>query len=73
MGITVPDREGTPEGPPKTRPVVSVDTSQPLTQRASLSARVHKYDDVLLWTLAGIGGIVSPSMEERLCQERAHL
>ena len=34
MGITVPDREGTPEGtpegPPKTRPVVSVDTSQRL-------------------------------------------
>ncbi len=30
MGITGPDREGTPEGPPKTRPVVSVDTSQRL-------------------------------------------
>ena len=30
MGITVPDREGTPEGPPKTRPVVNVDTSQRL-------------------------------------------
>ena len=30
MGITVPDREGSPEGPPKTRPVVSVDTSQRL-------------------------------------------
>ncbi|HNQ22639.1 MAG TPA: hypothetical protein PKK06_06045 [Phycisphaerae bacterium] len=30
MGITVPDREGSPEGPPKTRPVVTVDTSQRL-------------------------------------------
>ncbi len=30
MGITVPNREGTPEGPPKTRSVVSVDTSQRL-------------------------------------------
>jgi hypothetical protein len=30
MGIAVPDREGSPEGPPKTRPVVSVDTSQRL-------------------------------------------
>ena len=30
MGITVPDREGAPEGPPKSRPVVTVDTSQRL-------------------------------------------
>jgi len=30
MGITVPDRETTPQVPPKTRPVVSVDTSQRL-------------------------------------------
>lgn len=33
MGITVPDREGTPEGPSKARPVVGVDTRQPLTRR----------------------------------------
>ena len=30
MGITVPDDEGSPQGPPTTRPVVSVDTSQRL-------------------------------------------
>jgi len=30
MGVTVPDREGSPEGPPTTRPVVSVDTAQRL-------------------------------------------
>ncbi len=30
MGVAVPDREGSPEGPPATRPVVNVDTSQRL-------------------------------------------
>jgi hypothetical protein len=69
MGITVPDREGTPEGPPKTRPVVSVDTSQRLQHTIAFAdeatpTRKAKPDGVMgaeIWVKVGDPPPTDPS------------
>ena len=69
MGITVPDSEGAPEGPPTTRPVVSVDTGQRLQHSIAFAdestpTRKAKPDGVMgaeIWVKVGDPAPTGPS------------